>query len=203
MCFNLKISISSYIFGLINCIILFKRGYKIEALYYGLIIQMQFIEFLLWTFNKCNKINKFITQIGIFLNHLQPYILYFLIIKYNNDIIHPYIHYMMLYFFIINISYILLNIKTLNKCTIGIPNKKELQWKIHYGKHNEFYILFVIVLAILFINGLKKYNYINASIIVMTYIISYLKYKKSKGVGSIWCLIAAYIPFILNIIYEF
>jgi hypothetical protein len=58
--------------------LLYYRDYKIEALFYGFIIQMPLIEYLLWLNNSCNLINK--TKIGIALNHLQPIILYFLII---------------------------------------------------------------------------------------------------------------------------
>ena len=56
MCFNSYVSLGSYIFGLANSIILFRRGYKIEGVLYGFIIQMQLIEYLLWNNNKCNSI---------------------------------------------------------------------------------------------------------------------------------------------------
>lgn len=203
MCFNSSISIASYIFGLVNSIILFKRGYEIEGAFYGFIIQMQLIEYLLWTNNKCNNKNKFITKIGISLNHLQPYVLYLLILKYNEGILPIHIHYLMLCFLILNINYFIINFKLLKKCTIGIENKKELQWKIQYGLTKKFYYLFPFIMALLMIKGLKKYNYLNAFLIVITFMISYLKYRNSKGIGSIWCLMAAYISFLLNIIYSF
>ncbi len=100
MCFNSSISIASYIFGIVNSIILFKRGYEIEGAFYGFIIQMQLIEYLLWTNNKCNSKNKFITKIGISLNHLQPYVLYLLILKYNPGILPTHLHYLSIFFVI-------------------------------------------------------------------------------------------------------
>lgn len=202
MCFNSSISIASYIFGIINSIILFGRGHEIEGAFYGFIIQMQLIEYLLWTNNKCNNKNKFITKIGISLNHLQPYVLYLLILKYNYGILSTRIHYLMLCFLILNIYYFTINFKLLKKCTIGVENKKELQWKIQYGINASFYVLFTFILALLMFKGLKKYNYINAFLIVITFIISYFKYRNKKAVGTVWCIMAAYIPFLLNIIYE-
>lgn len=202
MCFNSSISIASYIFGIVNSIILFKRGYEIEGAFYGFIIQMQLIEYLLWTNNKCNNKNKFITKIGISLNHLQPYVLYLLILKYNQGILPTHIHYLMLCFLILNIYYFTINFKLLKKCTIGVENKKELQWKIQYGINASFYVLFTLILALLMFKGLKKYNYLNAFLIVITFVISYLKYHNKKAVGTIWCIAASYVPFLLNIIYE-
>lgn len=202
MCFNSSISIASYIFGLVNSIILFKRGYEIEGAFYGFIIQMQFIEYLLWLNNRCNAKNKFITKIGISLNHLQPYVLYLLILKYNKGILPTQMHYLMLCFLILNINYFIINYRLLNRCTIGVKNKKELQWKIQYGLTKKFYYLFPFILALLFIKGLKKYNYLNAFLIVITFVVSYIKYYDKKAVGSVWCIMAAYIPFLLNIIYE-
>lgn len=202
MCFNSTVSLSSYLFGLCNSFILFMRGYKLEGIIYGFIIQMQLIEYLLWNNNSCNSINKTITKIGILLNHLQPYILYLAIIHINGFNQLPfYIHQLMILFLVINIIYFWYNYSLLFKCTIGIENKKELQWLIQYGKEKKFYFFFVFIMIILCIFGFKKYNYLNGALLGLTFIISYIKYRNSKGVGSIWCLLAAYIPFILNIIY--
>jgi len=203
MCFNSTISIVSYIFGLVNSMILFRRGHEIEGAFYGFIIQMQLIEYLLWSNNKCNYKNKFITKIGISLNHLQPYVLYLLILKYNKDALSSDINFLMLCFLILNIYYFTINFKLLKSCTVGIENKKELQWKIHFGINASFYVLFAIILAFLMFKGLKKYNYLNAFLIVITFMISYLKYHNKKAVGTIWCIAGSYIPFLLNIIYEF
>lgn len=201
MCFNASISIFSYLFGFINSLILFKRGYKIEGIFYAFIIQIQLIEYLLWNNNKKTQLNKYLTKIGIILNQLQPYILYLTIIKYSNNIIPLYVHKLMYIFLIINIIYLYINYKLLFTYTIGIPNKIELQWKIHYGKLKKFYILFLLIILILMWNGLTKYKYLNILLVLLTYIGSYIKYNKTKGVGSIWCLYAAYIPFLLNVIY--
>jgi len=86
MCINKEVSLITYVIGLSSCVILYFRGYKIEALFYGFIIQMQLIEYLLWLNNRCNNINKIITKIGILINHLQPVFLYLLVINFNNNI---------------------------------------------------------------------------------------------------------------------
>jgi len=200
MCINKNISFISYIIGISNSILLYLRGYKIEGLLYGYITQMQIIEFLLWNNNYKNNVNKIISNIGIFFTHTQPLFLYLIILIYNKNAPND-IHYFILIFIIASIFYFQKNYKLLNNYTLGIPNKKELLWKIQYGKNNGYYFIFTIVLALLCIRGLKKYNYLNAFILTLGFIISYIKYKKSKGVGTMWCLYTAYAPLILNIIY--
>lgn len=200
MCFNKEVSIISYVIGMSSCYLLYARDYKIEALFYAYVIQMQLIEFLLWSNNSCGIVNKSITKVGILLNHLQPFILYVLILKYNKKA-PPYIHHLIIIYLITTLLYLSNNYQLVNKCTVGIPNKKELQWSIQYSKSKKFYYLFVFMITILFISCLEKHKYINALLIVISYIISYYKYFDSKGVGTVWCVIAAYIPLLLNIIY--
>lgn len=213
MCFNKDISLFTYLFGIINCIILYYRNYTIEALFYGYIIQMQLIEYLLWYYNDCNDngngnhndINLLITRIGIGLTHTQPIFLYYLIKNYNNNFKlnknEKIIDIIISIYIILLIFYFIHNKEAFNKCTIGIPNKKELYWYIHYGYYKYFYLYFVFTLAYLYYKGIQKYNKLNSFIIIITYLISYFKYNESKSVGTIWCFIAALIPFILNIIY--
>lgn len=205
MCFNKDISIISYLIGLSGCILLYYRNYKIEGLLYAFVIQMQLIEYLLWLNNSCNWINKTITKIGILLNHLQPIILYFLIIYYNSNINKTslnIIHFIIIIYFISTILYLIHNYKLLDACTIGIENEKELFWYIQHGHLFEYYHIFVFALVFMILLGLKKHNYLNAYIILASIIISYIIYDKRKAVGTIWCLFAAYIPLLLNIIYS-
>lgn len=186
---------------MINCAILYHRNYKIEGLIYGFVIQMQLIEFLLWSNNNCNNTNIIITRIGIALNHLQPIFLYYLVKIYNKEIDEKIIDIVISIYIILLIFYLIHNREAFNKCTIGTPNKKELNWFIHYGDYKKFYCYFLFTLLILIIMGLKKYKYLNAGLILMSYLISYFKYKNVKSVGTMWCLLSSFIPFILNIIY--
>ena len=204
MCFNKDISILSYIIGLCGCILLYYRDYKIEALFYGFIIQMQLIEYLLWLNNSCNWINKTITKLGIALNHLQPIILYFLIIYISKLTRHTkiIINLIIIFYIITTIGYIGYNYKLLNTCTLGIENEKELFWEIQHGLLFEYYHIFCFVLILLILLGLNKHNYLNAYLISLTLIISFIKYDTRKGVGTVWCLFAAYVPVLLNIVYS-
>lgn len=205
MCFNKDISIISYLIGISGCILLYYREYKIESLFYAFVIQMQLIEYLLWLNNSCNWINKLITKIGIVFNHLQPIILYILIIYYNSNINKyslNFINFIIIFYFISTIAYLSYNYKLLNSCTVGIENEKELFWEIQYGDFKKYYIIFVFTLMLLILLGFNKHNYLNSYVVIMTYVISYIKYYNTKGVGTIWCLFAAYIPLLLNIVYS-
>ena len=204
MCFNKDVSILSYLIGFAGCILLYYRDYKIEGLFYLFIIQMQLIEYLLWLNNSCNLINKTITKIGIVLNHIQPIILYFLIIYFNSNVdkyTKIIIHLIIIIYIISTIAYLIYNYKLLDSCTIGIENKKELFWEIQHGHLFEYYHIFVFAIFFMVLLGFKKHNYLNAYIILASIIISYIVYDKNKAVGTIWCLFAAYIPLLLNIVY--
>jgi hypothetical protein len=205
MCLNKEISLTTYAIGIISCILLYYRNYKIEALFYGFVIQMQLIEYFLWLNNKCDSTNKIITKIGILINHLQPVILYLLIIFLNYNNINEYIkiiiNIIIIIYIISIIYYFSYNYKLLNSCTVGIPNEKELQWEIQYGKSRRLYYIFVFTLCLFLLFGLNKHNYLNSYLMLLSLIISYSIYEKTKGVGTIWCLLAAYIPVLLNIVY--
>jgi hypothetical protein len=204
MCINKEVSLITYVIGLSSCVILYLRGYKIEALFYGFIIQMQLIEYFLWLNNRCDNINRIITKIGILINHLQPVFLYLLVINLNdkiNEYLKIIIHISIIIYLISVSIYFSFNYKLLNSCTIGIPNEKELQWEIQYGKNKEFYYIFASTLVLLLLLGLNENNYLNAYIILLLLIISFSIYYETKGIGTIWCLLGSYIPLLLNIVY--
>lgn len=206
MCYNKNISLFAYVFGISNCIILYVRNYKIEALLYGYIIQMQLIEYLLWCYNDCDDTNLIITRIGIGLTHTQPIFIYYLIKYYNSNDLNKngnekIIDIIIVIYIILLIYYLIHNKEAFNKCTIGIPNERELNWYIHYADFKKFYYYFVFTLCILCYYALNKYKYLNAGLLLISFIISYIKYLDVKSVGTIWCLLASSIPFILNIIY--
>ena len=172
---------------------------------------MQFIEYLLWIYNDCdNDINLIITRIGIVFTYTQPIFLYYIIKYYNNNHLNKnenqkIIDIIISIYIILLIIYLIHNKEGFNKCTIGIPDKKELQWYIHYADYENFYIYFYVyfafTLSILCYYGLEKYKYLNSIIILIIYLISYYKYKNIKSVGTVWCFIASFTPLILNIIY--
>jgi hypothetical protein len=89
MCYNKDISIYTYIIGLVSSYLLLtneKKSLKIIGCFFIVVIQMQLVEYFLWSNIKCNSKNITITNIGAFLNFIQPIILYLAILYYNKEI---------------------------------------------------------------------------------------------------------------------
>jgi len=210
MCFNKEVSILTYIIGILSCYNLYKQDYKIEALFFLWVVQMQFIEYIFWLNPICNKTNKLLTKIAIILNHTQPLILYILLIYYNGKL-PDYVHKLVLIFTIINIFYTIYDINK-NDCSI-VDNKisSHIIWEWNsYEYHTLFYILFIIISCILFYyipNFNYNYHYSRNNILIFIYlisvIISYIIYSDKKSVGSMWCFAAALTPLILHFIYNY
>jgi len=204
MCFNAEVSISTYILGLIGSFILYKKGYPKEAILYFFVIQMQLIEYFLWKNQTCNSFNKFITKIGIILNHLQPIILY-LLIKYFNDgqsfILPKWLDLFMVIFVIMTIYYTKYVMN--DDCSlITVESNPHIEWlwnNKNYG--GIYYLLFILIVVLLTYYGLSN-GKLHSAIILIGYVISYLIYNKKKSVGSIWCFYAAFAPWLLTFLYK-
>jgi hypothetical protein len=209
MCFNAEISLITYIIGCLSCYNLYLLDYKIEALYFLWIVNMQLIEYLFWINLKCNNTNKFLTKIAIVLNHTQPLILY-LLINYNNNKIPDYVHKIAILYTVICILFSYYDIITDNCSIVNKDISPHINWKWNSNKyHKLFYILFITVTIILFkfIPDFKHNHYYSRSEILIiiyltSYSISYMIYDEQKNVGSMWCFFAALAPLILPTIYD-
>ena len=219
MCFNAPVSLFTYIFGMYFSYILYVKGFKAEALFYGWVIQMQLIEYFLWknqpsclvqarTKSGCSRTphddiitenNIFISKIGIFINHLEPIVLWLAILYFYGRLPNS-INYIMILFCIFTFYYTKNAIES-NEYTIVTPESEPyLHWKWNYeNNHTYYYIYFLISLILLSLYGLQK-GYVNASIIIISYTISYLIYEKKHAIGAMWCFAAAFAPLLLPIL---
>jgi hypothetical protein len=204
MCYNKEVSIITYFFGIINSYKLFELGYKPEGIFYAWVIQMQLIEYFLWKNQPCIEhntieINKKITTTGMFVNHLEPIILWLGILYYYPKNLSKNINIFMIIFVIASIIYTF-NIK--NECTtVSEQSKPHLHWKWNNGNYsNVYYIYFLLTLVILSLYGLPR-GYINASIVTISFGLSYYIYGDRKSIGAMWCFVASFAPFLLQILY--
>jgi len=195
MCFDERVSILTYIIGIIGCVILIKKNFYVEAIFYFIVIQMQLIEFFIWQNQECNNYNKIVTKLGLVINHLEPIILWIAINLFSKKILPDWIHYLMILYIFISIIY---SKKVYgNYCTNVTPESKPyLYWKWNYDKYSEYYYLFfIIILNILCIYGVQ-YGYHMAFIINISYLITYILYGKYHAIGTMWCFAAAFAPLI-------
>ena len=214
MCFNDRVSLITYIFGMYFSYQLYIKGFVIESIFYAWVIQMQLIEYFLWVNQSpCNvkdethkKENNFISKIGIFVNHFEPIVLWIAILCISTRTLPKWINYIMILFCLLTLYYNkdVLYTNEYNKVYTEVTeeSKPHLHWKWNYYDNAFiYYCFFALVLVLLSYYGLEK-GYINAIIILIGLIISYVIYQDKKVVGSMWCFAAAVAPFILPILYK-
>lgn len=205
MCFNYKVSLLTFLIGLIFSIILIKYGNvkyslenKITGIFLIFISFIQFMDFLFWIDIKNNiGINKITTILGPILNVGQPIILY--VIKYLNykpDILTfknynlPVALFNLLYliYFIIFYTTFLLN----SKLTTSTRHN-HLNWPwIKYANPIFYLILFAINIFYLF-----NFKYA-LTLFTVTYFFLFISTKYFYyNAGELWCFFGAFIPLIM------
>jgi len=206
MCFNPEVSITTYIVGIIGCILLILNNdvnFIPQAIFFIWVIHMQLIEFFLWKNQPCNQMNKNISIIGMIINNMEPIILWLAIIIFSDKKLPTWIHLIMALYLIASF-YISYKSYTDNKtsCTTVTPESSpHLNWKWNEGNifTNIFYIFFLLVCVLLSIYGLS-YGMVMAFIFLLSFFASFLIYGKSHSVGAMWCFIAAFVPIVLPFI---
>ena len=202
MCFSAKSSIVSFLFGIIGsilCISLGSTSDKIIGYYLGFVALMQGIEYLLWTHQKCDNYNRFVSILGMILNHLQPFVLGLIILFCNKHLIHTkLILFIMGFYLLLIIPYsiqFLFNKKS--QCTIK-NTENHLSWKWNLMNYNFFiYIFFILTMCSLFILGSPTLKYgIYASLFaILSYITSAVFYS-NHDIGALWCYYVVFFPFL-------
>jgi hypothetical protein len=206
MCYNKQVSITTYIAGMIGCINLyFNLNLKVEAIFFGFVIQMQLIEYIIWDNISCNDTNIITSKFGTIINHMEPIVLWVAILLLSSKVLPMWINIYMIIFVIITIFYTLDVFP--NKCTtVTKESSPHLHWEWNYNSSSIYYIymyygLFLLTFNILMITGLE-YGYHLAFLTTLSFIISFKIYDKNKSVGAMWCFIAAITPFFIPFVYQ-
>ena len=207
MCFSAEASIRSLLAGITGsllCISLGTTTDKIVGFFLGFVSLMQGIEYLLWKHQKCDNYNRFISVLGMVLNHLQPLILGIIVLLLNPKTANyrKILTLMVLYLIVfIPYSYQFLRMKG-TMCTIkGESSKDEhehLIWKWNSMPYSQFcYLVFLFVMSSIFILGTpnKSAGLRFAAVATITYATSLFLYPREVA-GALWCYYTAYIPFI-------
>jgi len=160
---------------------------------------MQLIEYFFWNNQECNNINKNITKVGIIINHLEPFVLYLALLYYLPNNIKPWMNYYMLFYLIISIIYTY-NAFT-NECTlVKYDTPPYIFWSWNRKKYfEEYYILFLLTLCILIyhVSNDKRKTIYSILYSLILFLVSFIFYEDKKPTGSVWCFIAAFVPYII------
>jgi len=196
MCFNKAVSIQTYIIGMFGSLLLYHKHPALGA-FYMTVVQMQLIEFLLWSCRSCSKLNAVATGAGIVINHLEPLVLYAMLL-HSTSMPWP-VHAIATLYTLVTIKYTLKAFRNTLCTTVTPESAPHLQWQWNYEDGNGmYYVLFLLFLVLLSVYGIKgDLGTVHALIVVSTFIFSKAVYGSRKATGALWCFFAAFVPYIL------
>lgn len=208
MCWSKEVSITTYILGLIGCVVLYNTNHKPEAIFYGWVIHMQLIEYFLWSYQPCvdpmKSKNEQVTKAGILVNHLEPIIFWLALMMFPYRQIPSWVTYWMVMFVVVTMVYTKRVYNTSECTTVTEESAPHLQWKWNNENYGGvYYTIFLATLVILSLYGIGGRNgNINAILAVASFALSYIMYGDKKVVGAMWCWFAAMGPYGLLMLYK-
>jgi len=208
MCYSAEVSLAAYLVGLYGCSILWQHNLKSEAVFYGWVVQMQLIEYLMWLNHDCGSNNREITKWGIIINHLEPFVLWLAIMYFQQVTLPRWLNVAMVLFGLVTIWYtkVVYNVPngSASSCTqVTEESKPHLYWAWNEGSYaNEYYLLFLLSLVLLSWYGLGKNGDIHAVLVLLSFAVSKYVYEKSHATGALWCLAAAAAPVAILMTYR-
>ena len=211
MCYSAEASLLSFTVGLVGALLSISLGSikdKIVGYFFGFVSLMQGIEYLLWRHQKCDNYNRLISFLGMFLNHLQPFVLGIILLMINKNIKNKdWIYLVMLAYLLFIVPYSLqfFSVDKEIQCTMK-NTANHLQWNWNILKYNRIiYFIFLFTMCALFLLGLPpiKSGRNFALGAILTYTTSAILYN-TNDVGALWCYYVAFIPltyYFLNILF--
>lgn len=198
MCFNYKVSLFTFILGVIFSVLLIKTGNienQVTGIFMIFISFIQFMEFLFWIdINNTIGINKITTIIGPILNAGQPTILYLIKYFYYKPDVFNFVGLLNLLYFIYFIIVYITFLSTDKLITTGKNGHLSWPWIKYY---NSFLYSLVFIINIFYLFDFK-YALILSSLIYLFLFISAVYFK--YNVGELWCFFGAFIPLIMYIV---
>lgn len=208
MCFSSEVSLITFLIGIVGAyltISLNTKTDKIIGYFLGFVALMQIIEYFLWNHQVCDKFNKALSISGMILNHLQPIVLGFLVLYFNESNKNKNkIYFILFIYIIVIIPYSFYFIRPGNfDCTLKDKNiNNHLIWNWNSMNMGEFvYTIFTISLASIAYFGFPtlRQGFFFSIVVIITFSTSLIIYP-SKVIGSLWCFYTIFILFIYYIL---
>lgn len=197
MCFNQSVSLQTYLIGMFGAIVLFQKNTALGA-FYVTVIQMQLIEFLLWRCQGstgCSSVNAAATGAGIVINHLEPLVLYLMLI----DRLPVPVHALAGLYTLMTIKYTASAFKQPLCTTVTHESAPHLHWRWNYQDGNGmYYVVFLLLAMTTSVYGLGgTLGTVHAGLLLLTFTFSKIVYGSKKSTGALWCFFAAFVPYVL------
>jgi len=205
MCWSYEASMTTFVVGMVGCVLLYLRGKPIDralALFAGYVLSMQGLEALMWSDPTCTRgINEIASKVALIQNVGQPIVAGLLFYNFYNKTMQPYAVKIMAVYALALLAWVFSNWELFQQkgffCTKP-SDKHDLQWNWGTGDHdNVFWGIFILAaLASLFMIDDKPFALTIGGYTLLSYVYSYYKYLNVKAVGSWWCVFATALPYL-------
>lgn len=196
MCYSAKDSALAYGINLVSCAALFyfarDSQFKVLALFFLFVGQMQLFDYYFWQNQKCDKANNIMTKFAIGFNHYQPSVLFFLQQAFGFSqsilaliVLGAYSLYSMIY-----------NLKAFKKVNCTLPKNGSLEWAwTDLDGNYIFYPLFVLYLVVASFNFTSRPVQLAAALVsIISFLVANKRTILNIHMGRAWCYFAALMP---------
>lgn len=209
MCYSKEQSIKTFSINLLTSYALYTYKNtdtnKILAVFFGFVGLMQLFDIIFWsnqdiTNSTQANINYITTKMAMFVNHLQPIVLAYLIYLYIGSL-GDFSKIILSIYVIVSIFYTLNAYNNISYTLTDHTNSLKWDWNL---QDNNFLmsLLFVLAFAILSYENFKyPFNIILLFITFISYTLSKYYFKRAH-IGRFWCKIVAWIP-LLFLVFKF
>jgi hypothetical protein len=207
MCFSANASLATFLIGGIGAYLVWTLGSAVDKIFgafMGFVALMQGIEYILWNNQECNRSNKLVSVVGMWLNHLQPLVLGALVLGLSPRTTYTtWIQWIMALYTAVIIPYSLQFQNKANlQCTTPQPGNPHLVWNWNLMSYwSVVYILFLVTMSLIAILGMPTLTQglLFAVVAVITFLLSVFFYKRAV-VGALWCFFVVFLPAIYYIL---
>ena len=203
MCFSPEVSIGTFVLGFVSSVLVYSLGTiddQIIGMYFAFISFIQWIEYLLWNHVKCDNYNRWVSFVGMLMNHLQPMVLGALVLGYHSKIAPKNRNFILGLLFIYTVSIVPYSLQfySTNQCTVKTSDN-HLYWTWNnMPMYSWVYSLFVLCIFSSFRFGLVSpvHGQYMAYTGLVLLGISGVIYHGTGIIGSMWCFFSAFVPLI-------
>ena len=204
MCFNLEVSVATFVVSIVCCLALFVRDNvndRFIALYCGFVAFMQLLEALMWLDQQCTGLNEWATRVAKWHNALQPVVGTMIAYAFAtpNEAKQPTMLTILLTFAIYAYTALPTILKNYIVCSRPCGgNSGGLKWSYTGGR--EWFLFFVACnVPLLAIRDGRRFAYIGMSSAAtfVGAILAHMRCPRGESnltAGSIWCLLVNTIP---------
>ncbi|KAG5183132.1 hypothetical protein JKP88DRAFT_273110 [Tribonema minus] len=198
MCATAGSSLANFCFGIVGCALLGRQHGLAECAFYAFVLLMQLVEMLLHMSPYCGAVNAGVTVAGIWLNHLQPIVMW---ASVRADPAArkpgPAVTALMRTYTWLAIIYSLSALTSVNCTLVNEVSAPFLYWAWNgCAGHEAFYLLFLLTLSSVAWACLADASF-HVFIILTSYAVSFAVYGRTRSVGRNWCFSASLAPWLL------